>query len=325
MPTRGRLQPSLVNPGASCNTVGMPKGACVITSQSLAIDWTCRKKKQLQSLKEGQFRFIFVCPCTEGAIYTIKRQRLQLPFSLRRKLPYSLYQGSLPNMVGRTTGVDGIRTVCCCWLTLVFIGDTAHLAKTRNQFKEYIMLHKDGMTWQVRLGVLVAVVVALLGGVVYPAQADLLVSVFTGNQARKFTNAGVFIPPVPFFDLSGGGGSGGEGFVCFLRGGTTPTGLVFASDEGRTLLECDINTANSCVPFATSPLPTAAYSAVALSIDGSLLYAVDNTNNRIDAYNTSTHALSFTVSTMASHDIRVGPDGTVYATSFVNNTGVERF
>src|SRR5262249_17418110 len=227
-------------------------------------------------------------------------------------------------MAGRMTVVDGIRTVCCCWLTLVFIGDTAHLAKTRNQFKEYIMLHTNGMTWQVRLGGLGAVVGALLGGVVYPVQADILVSVFTGNQARKFTNAGVFIPPVPFFDLSGGGGSGGEGFVCFLQGGTNPTGLVFASDEGRTLLECDINVANSCVPFATSPLPGAGYSAVALSIDGSLLYAVDNVNNRIDAYSTSTHALVNSVSTTASHDIRIGPDGTVYATSFSNNTGVER-
>src|SRR5215831_16741073 len=107
-------------------------------------------------------------------------------------------------MVGRTTGVDGIRTVRRCWHTLAFIGDTAHLAKNHNQFKEYIMLHTNGMTWQVRLRVLVAVVVALLGGVVYPVQADLLVSVFTGNEARKFTIAGAAIPPVPFFNLSGG-------------------------------------------------------------------------------------------------------------------------
>src|SRR5215831_15492522 len=60
MPTRGRLQPSLVNPGASCNTVGIPQGACVITSQSLAIDWTCRQKKTIAILESRAFS-LYIC------------------------------------------------------------------------------------------------------------------------------------------------------------------------------------------------------------------------------------------------------------------------
>ena len=60
MPTRGRPQPSLANPGTPCNTVGMLHGDCVMTSQSLAIDWTCRQKKTIAILESRAFS-LYIC------------------------------------------------------------------------------------------------------------------------------------------------------------------------------------------------------------------------------------------------------------------------
>src|SRR5262249_29312198 len=120
----------------------------------------------------------------------------------------------------------------------------------------------------------------------------------------------------------GGGGAGGEGFAC-VQGGA---GLqIYTSNEGPSILICTLATPNSCVPFLTSARPGTRYAAIALSLDGSTLYAADDAQNFIDAYNTTTKALVFSVSTQASHDVRVGPDGSVYATHFNHNTGVLKF
>ncbi len=175
------------------------------------------------------------------------------------------------------------------------------------------MIHAESGTWRSRHVALVAAAFALLGNPAYPVRADLIVSDL-GGQVRKFDDAGNPINPVPFI----GGGGGGEGLACLMIGGV---GELFVANNGPTINIYDPTSGAFVRQFASGLGQVAALS---LSPDGSLLYAADYGFGKIDAFRTTDGSLAYSVNTDASHDVRVGNDGSVYAADF-RFTGVLKF
>ena len=154
------------------------------------------------------------------------------------------------------------------------------------------------------------------------ALADLFVSDNGNSEVRRFSAlTGVPINPIPFIANP----DGGEGIACLTVGGAT---RIFVANNGDTINTFDVP-ANPIQPTKLSVLVSigggAAIGALSLSLDGTLLYAADWGNNKIYAFKTIDGTLVHSTSTLASHDVRVGPDGNVYATDFQNSTGVLKF
>jgi YVTN family beta-propeller protein len=125
----------------------------------------------------------------------------------------------------------------------------------------------------------------------------------------------------------GAGGGGGEGVGCLTVGGAAVfyiannTGVisVYAQGTGAFLR----NLPDLRVTFNSD----VSVSALSLSLDGSLLYAA--AAHSILALDTTPGpaegTVVYSVFTNNAHDVVIGPDSMVYATSFNSNTGVLRF
>lgn len=153
-----------------------------------------------------------------------------------------------------------------------------------------------------------------------PAVADLYVS---DGKVNLFDDAG---KPKPFLDSQGNpiNITGNEGIACITTNGTP---RLFVANNDTKIMVYDLTTGQGSV-FATV---NGAVGALSLSQDGALLYAgvygahqivaLDATQPKVTA-----PVYSYTFgSPDASHDVRVGPDGLVYASDFQNNTGILRF
>jgi hypothetical protein len=188
---------------------------------------------------------------------------------------------------------------------------------------------KHGKPGSSRLLPVVAIACAVLcglGGSVR-AEDDLFVSCLTRREVFRFDVFAFPNAPAPFI----GNGGGGEGFAC-LSGGNQAE--IFVSNNTDAIKVYDPDTGAFLRTFKSNSsggpqLNTVG--ALSLSPDGKLLYAADyGASGRIYAFDTSTGAVKWDSDVAFPnhpwHDVRVGPDGFVYATQFFPNPdGVWRF
>jgi streptogramin lyase len=161
------------------------------------------------------------------------------------------------------------------------------------------------------LAVVLTIVAIALG---QPASADILVSDYGNGTVLKFTDAGVPIPPVPY--LAVGGGST-EAVSCLTLNGKP---IFFISNNSAIVAIYDQLTGQN---IGSINIGSGSIAGMALSQDGKTLYAAAGT--RIVAIDTVSQQIVAQVATPNSHDVIVGPDGSVYAGSWVSNTGVLKF
>jgi hypothetical protein len=140
-------------------------------------------------------------------------------------------------------------------------------------------------------------------------RADLLISNyehgFTGSIRRVNETTKAVIPPDPFINLGGGGG---EGVACLTIDGRAV--YYIANNTGKIKIYDQIsgNFIKDLVDLGAS----AHVAALSLSLDASLIYAADPGTFHILALDTANGNTMYSVSTVNSHDVVVGPDGTVY-------------
>jgi hypothetical protein len=164
-----------------------------------------------------------------------------------------------------------------------------------------------------------------------PTWANLFVSDHSPPQVRKFDDSGAPIPPVPYVNLVSGGL--GEGIDCLILNGQP---ILFVADTGGNIQEYNPDTGAHIKTFATGLLPIG---AISLSKDGSTLYVAAQSfsfpaTSGIYSFDTASGAQKNFVKTDAAHDVRVAPNGDVYAADPFNpngqfplpsGTGVQKF
>jgi len=149
-----------------------------------------------------------------------------------------------------------------------------------------------------------------------PASADILVSNYGDGKIRKFTDAGVAIPPDPYLNVGGGGT---EALACLTLDGKP---IFFISNNTATIAVYDQITGQHLYDLATLP-GGASIAGMALSPNGKIIYAADG--HYIVAVDTTTGTVVASVSLSSAHDVIVGPDGSVYASAFPANAGVLKY
>lgn len=157
----------------------------------------------------------------------------------------------------------------------------------------------------------VAVLTLIAIGLGQAARADILVSDYGNNTVLKFTDAGVPIPPVPYLTIVGGGT---EAIACLTLNGQA---IFFISSNSSRIGIYDQATGQN---IGSVDIGSGSVAGMALSPNGQTLYAADG--NRIVAIDTASKMIVNQFMTPNSHDVAVGPDGSVYAGSWVSNTGV---
>lgn len=163
------------------------------------------------------------------------------------------------------------------------------------------------------LQLLSAAVVALLL-LVGTVHANIFVSRFDNSQVDLYDDAGNLIK-AGFIS----GGQGSEGFACVKLS----QNKIFAANNSNVIGIFDINTGANLGHYTVG---NGSIAALAVSIDGSILYAAEyGLPGTLYAVRTSDGSIANHVSTSASHDIAVGPDGNVYATYFNSHQGVVQF
>jgi hypothetical protein len=143
--------------------------------------------------------------------------------------------------------------------------------------------------------------------------ADIFVSNFGNGTIERFNDAGQ--QPTTF--VSGLGGT--EGVSCVKLSSNE----LYAANNGSSIHVYNLTTGLPIRTFTVSGASNIA--AISFSIDGSVLYVADYGGSHIFGVNPSNGTVIYHANTTASHDVRVGPDGYVYATYFSSNTGVVRF
>ena len=197
------------------------------------------------------------------------------------------------------------------------------------------MLDMKGRGWCSRLVTLAAASFLFLGLLDHPVKADIYVSDLITNTGPGHVLRFDEQPPhlqKQFLDANRNPISigGGEGIVCLTVGGVPK---IFVSDNTNFITVYDLSSGSK----ETSDDLGGSVGALSLSLDGSVLYAgVYGANpSKIVALDATQSLagqtpLSYVFDSNqslpnASHDVRVGPDGMVYATDFQHNTGVLRF
>jgi WD40 repeat protein len=162
---------------------------------------------------------------------------------------------------------------------------------------------------------LLSVAVVALLFLAATAHADIFVANFGDGTIKRFDDAGNLIPGTY---ITGLGSS--EGVACIKLSSNE----LYVANNSGTIHVFDLATGAPITSFAVAGAQSIA--AMSFSIDGSVLYAADYGAGMIFGVNpNSPHNVIYHAPTTASHDVRVGPDGYVYATHFLNQTGVVRF
>ena len=151
--------------------------------------------------------------------------------------------------------------------------------------------------------------------------ADIFVSNYNGGSSgtvERFDDTGHRIGNAPF--ISGLGGT--EGVSCVKKS----TNEFYVADNGGVVHVYNLTTGGSLRNMAIAGATRIA--AMSFSIDGSILYLADYAGGHIFGVNPSNGNVIYTASPGIYgpvHDVRVGPDGFVYATYFSRHTGVFRY
>ncbi|HYM60018.1 MAG TPA: hypothetical protein VEZ11_03905 [Thermoanaerobaculia bacterium] len=170
-----------------------------------------------------------------------------------------------------------------------------------------------------------AIVLALFLGAAPSVRATLIVSDLSGGQIRLFDS----ITGNPIGTPANGGG---EGVACVIGGAPA----LFVANNSAKISVYDPATLLPLGSGGVSIAGGSSVAALALSTDGSTLYAADYGVNQIFALSTSaivaaatssgTVSPLFSAPTGASHDVAVDPaSGTVYTSHFSSGLGVLKF
>ncbi len=160
---------------------------------------------------------------------------------------------------------------------------------------------------------LIALVIATIA-FAQAADGDILVSNYGDGKIRRFTDLGGGTLPNPYLSIGGGGT---EALACLTLDGNP---VFFISNNSALIGIYDQTTGQNT---GSINIGSGSVAGMSLSQDGGTLYAADG--SRIVAVDTSSHLIIAQVTTPNSHDVIVGPDGSVYAGSWVSNTGVIKF